>query len=329
MDLIARTLDGLHVGDPVTFETLTMWPLLGEDAVDAPYFTLDEALAQGLLTVTEVSEQGRVPELSVVNQAERRVLLVDGEELVGAKQNRVINLTILVPASKTTVIPVSCVEAGRWARRSHAFGSSPRVHYASGRARKTSQVSLAMAAFGEHRADQADVWADIAAKSDRLGARSETDAMSMMYEAHHTSLEEYVRALPPRDRQRGAVFVVAEGVMGVDLFDRAQTFARLQPKLVRSFALDAIDRVADEEHPGDPNRHAPIGSQGVRRFLEAVVVSRAEEFVAVGEGRDVRLTGPQVAGAALVAEGTVVHMHAFGAAADFRQAALDVPEGRS
>jgi len=43
-----------------------------------------------------------VPELLVINQGERAVLLVDGEELVGAKQNRVLNTSVLVRGKSET-----------------------------------------------------------------------------------------------------------------------------------------------------------------------------------------------------------------------------------
>jgi len=46
--------------------------------------------------ITEVSAGGRVPELAFENSSDETVLLVDGDELVGAKQNRVVNLSILV-----------------------------------------------------------------------------------------------------------------------------------------------------------------------------------------------------------------------------------------
>ena len=49
------------------------------------------------------------------------VLLVDGEELIGAKQNRVLNLSILIPAKQRCVIPICCVEAGRWRAASREF----------------------------------------------------------------------------------------------------------------------------------------------------------------------------------------------------------------
>lgn len=113
MDPVSATLDGIEIGTPVTAANLTMFPLLLREEVAPAYQTLDEALAAGLASVTEVTEGGSVPELLVKNDATLPVLILDGEELVGAKQNRIVNLTILVPVLQTLRIPVSCVEAGR------------------------------------------------------------------------------------------------------------------------------------------------------------------------------------------------------------------------
>ena len=51
-----------------------------------------------------------MPTLRVINGADRPVLLLDGEELVGAKQNRVLNTSVLVAKGARLDIPVSCVE---------------------------------------------------------------------------------------------------------------------------------------------------------------------------------------------------------------------------
>ena len=110
------------------------------------------------------------------------VLLLDGEELVGAKQNRVLNLTILAPAQRTTVVPVSCVESGRWRHVSRGFSSAPRAQFAEGRAAKMRQVTASLLSTGERRSDQGAVWDLIAEKAERLEARSDTSAMSAMFE---------------------------------------------------------------------------------------------------------------------------------------------------
>ena len=99
-------------GEAVTFENLTLLPLIAAHERDAEYRVLDEARARGWVEITEASESGHVPELKVVNRGETGVLLLDGEELLGAKQNRVLNLTILVPPHHSSAIPVSCVESG-------------------------------------------------------------------------------------------------------------------------------------------------------------------------------------------------------------------------
>ena len=85
MDPIMAALDSLEVGTPVTVANLTMYPLLLLEESAPGYLTLDEALAAGLASVTEVSESGCVPELLVKNLAKQPVLILDGEELVGAK----------------------------------------------------------------------------------------------------------------------------------------------------------------------------------------------------------------------------------------------------
>jgi hypothetical protein len=106
--------------------------------------------------------------LRFINRGPQPVLTIDGEELLGAKQNRVVNLTIPVPAHSTLTIPVSCVEAGRWRSRSKSFAAAPRTQYATGRAMRTGQVTRSIVDDGARISDQAAVWADIASMSARL-----------------------------------------------------------------------------------------------------------------------------------------------------------------
>ena len=119
MDFVKQHLQGLVYG-PVTHSGhLAVVPLLDREGTASPpfYDTLKDAVGAGVARVTEISEGGSVPELLVVNDGPRPVLLVDGEELVGARQNRIVNITLLVPAHGKLHIPVSCVEAGRWSYR--------------------------------------------------------------------------------------------------------------------------------------------------------------------------------------------------------------------
>ena len=124
-----------QLGEPLEHRGIVVAALFPRRDPEAAYVTLDEALAGGL-RVREVDESGSVPELVVENPLDSRVLLYDGEELVGAKQNRILNVSVLVEAKTTLRIPVSCVEQGRWSRRSAFFSAGGHVAHVELRRRK-------------------------------------------------------------------------------------------------------------------------------------------------------------------------------------------------
>jgi ARG and Rhodanese-Phosphatase-superfamily-associated Protein domain len=94
--------------------------------------------------VTEINDGGHVPELTVLNGLDADVLILDGEELVGAKQNRIVNTTLIIGRMREVVIPVSCVEQGRWHYRTKAFKSSKANLYAELRKKKAKAVSMSL-----------------------------------------------------------------------------------------------------------------------------------------------------------------------------------------
>ena len=71
METIRRTLDKLETGQARSFRNLTVFPLLQRVDAGADYLTLDEALKAGAVRVTEVNEDGSVPELRLINEGER------------------------------------------------------------------------------------------------------------------------------------------------------------------------------------------------------------------------------------------------------------------
>jgi hypothetical protein len=291
-----------------------MYPLLQREESAPGYLTLDEALAAGLASVTEVSESGSVPELRVENRAPKPVLILDGEELVGAKQNRIVNLTILVAAQQTLHIPVSCVEAGRWARRSREFAAAGRAHYAAGRARKLEQVSCAMRASGTREADQSFVWQDIDEKSRRVKAGSATHAAAAMYEHSRSKLEAFLEELEAVPRQAGGLFTINGIVAGLDVFDSQATWRKSMRKLVQSYGLDAVDHAEARGHRGTSEGGSDARPQP-EVFLSALKQASRDRFPAIGVGEDVRITGDSIVGGGLVVNGKVVHLVAFPASA--------------
>ena len=306
MQEISQLMQEIRLGATQTVHNLTMTPLLRDEPSRADYLTLDEALAQGVAKVTEVSEQGSVPELRFRNESDKGILLLDGEELVGAKQNRILNITIFAPAHQELVIPVSCVESGRWSSRSREFSSAGRAMYAEGRAKKAAHVSESLAMGLSRQSRQGDVWDDISLKSMRMGSNSPTSAMDAMYEDNRHSLDEYRDGISAQNRQVGAIFEVNGGITGLELFDSDSTLKKLLPKITVSYALDAIDSAGRNIGP-ETNRARILAELGNVEY---------QSYPALGQGQDIRIHGANLTGSALINDQKVVHLCAFITSAD-------------
>ena len=194
MEAISETLRGLGLGPSNGFANLCVFPLLAVEPRPRDYLTLGEALERGTVVVTEISEGGSVPELLLDNRGDTKVLLLDGEDLLGAKQDRVLNISILVGAQHKVKIPVSCVEHGRWRRNSASMRSGSSVLSPLSRSQSTSEVSVSLSLTGMRRSNQGRVWSDVDTTRS-LVCDSDTSALADVYEQQGSRLDEYLRGV--------------------------------------------------------------------------------------------------------------------------------------
>src|SRR5271156_502904 len=171
------TLPDVSVGDPIRHESLAVFPLFSTVDSRVDYLLSDEAIRAGSVAVEEVNEGGSVPNLLVTNQGDSRVLFLEGEELRGAKQNRVLNTSVLIAARSKVTIPVSCVEQGRWRYRSRQFGLSGSHSPSKLRYFLKSSVTSSLKSMGGHLSDQGKVWEEVGRQQASLGASSASVAM--------------------------------------------------------------------------------------------------------------------------------------------------------
>lgn len=132
---------GWRLGERVTYENLTIFPVLAShDADTAGFATLDDALASGDAVVTEQgaamlrSRDGierpaytgaQVNQLVLINRGKRPLLLLAGEVVSGGKQDRVIGKDRIVPVGAPPLpLDVFCVEHGRWTGGSEKFSAA-------------------------------------------------------------------------------------------------------------------------------------------------------------------------------------------------------------
>lgn len=302
--IIHHRLSSLSIGQPQTFENFTVFPLVGEAIPDPDFALLKEGLEKGFVTVEEIDESGSVPELVVVNDSDQFVLLLDGEEVAGAKQNRVLNTTILLDRQSRTKIPVSCTEQGRWAYNSEKFSHSGNIMSSKLRRRKSSSVSRSLKASKSFHSDQGEVWDSISELHAEAGTSSATGAMKDVYESRQKDLEEYTGAIRPVENQVGLLVLIDGKPAGCDLFSRPDSYARISGHITKSYAMDAITS-REKTIP------ETVTVEDARAFIDDLGDLKEDTFESVGVGTDLRYEGPHRNGSALVVEETPIHAAFF------------------
>ena len=306
MESVVQTrLRSVQFGEAQTYKNITILPLIAPADGTCQYRTLGEALATWDIAITEVSAAGSVPDLLVVNRANKPVLLVDGEELAGAKQNRVLNTSILIKEVSETKIPVSCTEQGRWSYASQAFSESGHVMAYKSRSRKTRSVQQSLETCGAPVSNQGEVWDGIAELQAQACAPSQTSAMSDVYKAREDDLRKCDEIFKPVANQIGLLAFIGGKPAGADMVSLTSAYTKLHSKLLRSYALEGLlDNKAKSAAADGLTARA-------REFIAEIASAEERQYASVGHGTDYRYKAKALAGTALVHENEVIHAAFF------------------
>ena len=319
---LSNFMEKITFQEPRTKENLVIFPLMvnnGEEELPA-YLLLDEAFEMGVLEIKEVSPEGSVNTVVILNNADEPVLILDGEEILGAKQNRMVNATILIAAKEKVEVPVSCVERGRWHYSSPVFNRAGVFGYSTLRRQKAQQVSESLQFSREFAADQGAIWEEIDRKQARMGISSSTDALHEVYESYEEKLENFISGLKPLPGQSGVAVFINNRFVCLDLFARPETLSKLWSKLLKSYAMEAIEAGEEKKSP----RKADL-----KKVLGAIKASECSTYSSVGLGSDLRLRGPGVTGAGLIFKEKLLHLCVFGSSGEKRRSSrMEAPSRR-
>lgn len=302
-ETLAQALQRLEIRGPVSHGLLHIFPLQGDIHAEQDISLLEGALQAGTLHIEELHEAGSVPELRVVNEGSSRVLILEGDKLIGSKQNRVVNSSVLVAAGSDLRLPVSCIERGRWSYRSQAFSPGTGSPHLALRRLETRYVHDFLRRGRVHRSDQGAVWREVHRKASLLAAASPTHALQDSRSSPSERLdpfEKLARDLP--EGTSGVVVAIGERLVLLEVLAGPRTFARVFRKLLSGYAFESV---------GLDRPYGTPDPQDVRSFIEAAATAAHEEHQAVGSGRDVRFVDDDISGYALIGERGVLHAAAF------------------
>lgn len=302
IDTIAAFARAIRTGDPIAVDDLTFVPLFGPTA-SRSFLPLAAALDRGHVTIREIGAAGDVNCLHVDNAGDEPVLLFDGEQLVGAKQDRVVNTSILVPPRARIRIPVSCVEQGRWNYRTRTFAAGA-ILSTDMRRSKMARVTTQLRWCGRFDADQRAVWREVAGRARRRGVHAPTMALSDVLAADAGHVDAVRAAAPVQPGQTGLAAFLAGHLLAADAVGSAEAYAHLHDRLVAAAAAEAVDR------PRSSGRQPPSLHAAVHDALSGATTVATPP----GSGTDVRAIGKAFRLAALVADGDVVHLAVFSTA---------------
>jgi hypothetical protein len=251
------------------------------------------------LVVREL-EDAAVGSLLAVNPTDTPVLIVEGEHFLGGKQNRAVNITVLVPPRTELPIPVSCLEEGRWGRAVSYYRDDA---YASPRVRRRSQegVHSSMEQSRSRHGDQGAVWNEVHHEMRSHEAYSDTvaaaDSAKHVY-SHDTDRAEAAQELAdlgPLPRQCGVAVSHGPWVTAVELFGARHLLAEHWGALIRSHLLE----LPPEFRPPSVERALWV----VRRFG----AMQPQESPSVGLGFELRVRDQKRIGQALTLDGMLAH----------------------
>jgi hypothetical protein len=221
-------------------------------------------------------DAAEVNRLVLINNSKQPLLLLAGEIVTGGKQDRVIGKDRIVPAESDPVdLSVFCVEPGRWVASSNHFGASGTTYASRGGAgggvaagTLMAQPSVRAKAMGDKSQDE--VWAEVRKQQQSMAV--EVSAATPQVSADRVSADEirstssYARVMENkdvkekvdevakpieqnyqslikqlRDRKAVGVVVAVNGrIIWADVFASTELLEKYWPKLVRSYASEAV-----------------------------------------------------------------------------------------
>ncbi|RKZ23403.1 hypothetical protein DRQ16_01390 [bacterium] len=292
MDL-AGFLKDVKMGEPFFLRNVLFVPLKGPSWVDDDFIVLDEGVERGWVRIRETGDIGSS---FIENQGPGPLFLMDGEELYGARQNRILNTSMVIERERKVKVPVSCVEQGRWSGGG-SFSSGRICAHPGLRAITASSVHRSLRTKGKFESNQSGIWKEIDRKSRTFRVISRTSSMHEIMEK--TMGEDLFRVeYEPGEDEIGIMGYAGKKPLAIDIFGSHSLYRKLAPKILSSYLFDGMEFGGEE----------PEVDGFFSRLLE---IKDWERFRGVDVGEEWRYTGKKQVAKALVVNEKPVHVAFF------------------
>ncbi len=281
----------LELGTPVILGNMLLVPIKGENSIEA--IPLDEGYGKGV----KITEIDVIDKVILKNLLDEPIFVMDGEEFLGAKQDRVAVTSALIESNKEVEYPVVCIERKRWEGEESLFQPG---FTAFPKLRQT----LTFSRKEGFNVDQQKVWNQVETKLTTLRVKSQTMSMHDSFKQREEEINDYLYWEPEEDTV-GVMAFTNRGFLCCDIFGSTKLLNHLKNKILSGYALDALeDRIKGKVFD--------IGNYKPEHILEDIYsVKKEKDYLSIGLGTEEIVRGRKIKGKILRNADTLIHATFF------------------
>ena len=302
VNAIKDSLSSIEFLPVQNYENITVLGFKTCNLNDFDFLTLKKGLRMGLVELNEENPGGVVDTIKVENNAVTPLLILEGEVIIGAKQDRIANTSLLIPPHFETLMPVSCVEANRWKYQTNNFNDSTNYASSNLRGARTETVNVSLKKKGAYKSNQGLVWDVINQTQNNLNVESSTSALKDVYTSKAETLNEYYESFPYTRKQNGSIILINNEVKGLELLYNNHLYKEFHERIIKSYIVDAL-----QESKTSNMENEDYAYNLAEDFRDNISSSKYETFKSAGCGEDSRLDNTDSMGSALIYKNELIH----------------------
>lgn len=260
--------------------------------------TFNELLHRKEVEISEVSASGSVNTIIVNNMSMYFLFMMDGDILMGAKQNRILNTSVLISPKSKIDIPVSCVERGRWSNSSRVFHRSDFTVSPNFRASKSSSVNENLKRNKKYEVNQTYIWDTVENEMHIHKIHSPTSDYNSVYKNLRNELKDKFK---PVNEANGAALFYGNKILNADIFGTKQLYLHYFDRILNAASVYLHNTV----------KYAPLSEQYAINMLYKIMYYAEDSIVckdkAAGEGTEKRFENDYISGFELTYDESLIH----------------------
>lgn len=278
----------LSLAERQNYENMTVVPILSDTNTPFDVLDLKEGLKMGLVKIEEC-DNSNIEQVKLKNNSISPLILLDGEEIAGSLQNRIISQTMIIAPKSEIKIPVNCSEKGRNTYKSE-------FHYSNYMANSNTRRKKV---YNKNKLRQNVVWSSIDDLEKDKNTCSKTNALRDSYEKNKYDIDSYLKHFKMENNQIGVICIV-ENKVGLEIFNNHSLYEKYNEMLLRSYIIDSSNK-----------EKINISNKELENILDSINDDSFIKKEAVGLGKYYKISNSYGNGHILIYENNMVHANFF------------------